>query len=156
MTAPAPVSAPRTPSRLAETVRWFAARPELWRPHARFTTPERFYRRLERSAEHEVWLLTWLPGQGTEIHDHGGSSGSFGVVDGALTEETFGPDGAARALAFGDVRPFGPHHIHRVANRGSRPAVSIHAYAPALTTQTYYEQDAAGRLRRLRTDAVED
>ncbi|MFD5321454.1 cysteine dioxygenase [Streptomyces sp. NPDC127098] len=152
----APVVAPRTPSELADTVRWFAARPELWRPRIRFTTPERFYLRLERTAEHEVWLLTWLPGQGTEIHDHGGASGSFGVVDGTLTEDTFGPTGTARSLNPGESRAFGPRHIHRVTNRGTLPAVSIHAYAPALTTQNYYEADPAGRLRLLRTDAVEE
>ncbi|WP_243740954.1 hypothetical protein [Streptomyces sp. 8K308] len=89
----APVAAPRTPNELADTVRWFAARQELWRPRVGFTAPERFYLRLERTADHEVWLLTWLPGQGTEIHDHGGASGSFGVVQGTLARTPSTPQG---------------------------------------------------------------
>ncbi|MDT0344101.1 cysteine dioxygenase [Streptomyces litchfieldiae] len=153
MSLPTPVVL--SPGELADTVRRFAARPALWRPLVRFTSPGRHYRRLEVTADHEVWLLTWLPGQGTEIHDHGGSAGSFGVVEGALTERAFhAPAPAPRLLGTGAVRAFGPRHIHQVTNRGARPAVSIHAYAPALTTQSYYAQDADGGLTLVRTDAV--
>ncbi|MGP3966359.1 cysteine dioxygenase [Streptomyces sp. 6N223] len=155
-TAPAPAPAVHTPTRLAATVRAYAARPALWRPLVRFTVPDRWYRRLERTGEFEVWLLTWLPGQATEIHDHGGSSGAFGVVDGALAELTFpGAEPHTRTLATGGVRAFGPRHIHQVVNRGARPAVSIHAYAPALTGQAYYRRGADGRPRLLRTEAVD-
>ncbi len=150
--APAVISS----ARLAGTVRRFAARPGLWRPLVRFTSPDRFYRRLARTDAYEVWLLTWLPGQGTEIHDHGGSAGSFGVVEGALTEHAYPAPGGGRRLVTGAVRAFGPRYVHRVTNEGDRPAVSIHAYAPALTTQTYYRREADGRLTAVRTDAVAD
>ncbi len=91
----------------------------------------------------QVWLLTWLPGQGTPLHDHGGSAGAFAVVRGTLTEDTVGgPDGAAREVATeltaGRVRPFGAHHVHRVTNRGTLPAVSVHAYTPALRSMSTY------------------
>ncbi len=91
----------------------------------------------------QVWLLTWLPGQGTPLHDHGGSAGAFAVVRGALTEETVGGTaGAVREvpaeLSAGRVRPFGPHHVHRVTNRGTVAAVSVHAYTPALRQMSTY------------------
>ncbi|MDT0266312.1 cysteine dioxygenase family protein [Streptomyces sp. DSM 44915] len=162
LTLPATVEDPRTPQELAATVRAFAARRELWEPLARFTTPERWYHRLAAGTDHEVWLLTWLPGQGTEIHDHGGASGAFGVVRGALTERSFALPGAGgrpprtRALPLAAVRSFGPRHVHEVTNTGAEPAVSIHAYAPALATMSYYTETDDGRLRLDRTDAVED
>ncbi len=104
----------------------------------------------------QVWLLTWLPGQGTPLHDHGGSAGAFAVVRGALTEDTVGgPDGAVREaateLSAGRVRPFGPHHVHRVTNRGTLPAVSVHAYTPALRTMSTYAL-ADGVLRQTGTE----
>ncbi len=94
-------------------------------------------------ADAQVWLLTWLPGQGTPLHDHGGSAGAFAVVRGALTEETVGGTaGAVREvpaeLSAGRVRPFGPHHVHRVTNRGTVAAVSVHAYTPALRQMSTY------------------
>ncbi|SOD63892.1 Cysteine dioxygenase type I [Streptomyces zhaozhouensis] len=160
---PAVVENPRTPHELAATVRAFAARRELWEPLVRFTRPERWYRRLAVGTDHEVWLLTWLPGQGTEIHDHGGASGAFGVVRGELTERAFALPGAEaprpprlRGLTPPAVRAFGPRHVHQVTNPGPEPAVSIHAYAPALATMSYYADTGDGALRLVRTDGVDD
>jgi hypothetical protein len=91
----------------------------------------------------------WLPGQGTDLHDHGGSAGAFQVFAGTLTEDTVTiPAGApritARELGEGAGRRFGSRHIHRIINRSSRPAVSIHVYGPALTTMTRYRLGAGG------------
>ncbi|KAF4405588.1 cysteine dioxygenase [Streptomyces sp. Ru87] len=146
-----------TPGALASHARFVAARPGLWRQLERFTRPERHWARLERTGTYEVWLLTWLPGQGTEIHGHGGSSGAFCVVRGELTERAFPPrggTGAARPwrLGTGAVRGFGPRHVHRVTNEGGTPATSIHVYAPSLATMSYYEQTADGRLVEVRTE----
>lgn len=149
-----------TPTTLAETVRRFAARPELWRERVEFTSPERFYTRLEVTAEHEVWLLTWLTGQGTEIHDHGGASGAFAVVQGALTERTF-PTSAHPVrpspweLPAGSIRAFGPRHTHRVTNLGEVEAVSVHAYSPALSAMSYYHQLPDGHVELLGTVGVD-
>ena len=68
--------------------RRFAAAPEQWPVAPRFTAAERWYHRLAAEPDHEVWLLTWLPGQGTDLHDHGGSAGAFQVYAGTLTEDT--------------------------------------------------------------------
>jgi mannose-6-phosphate isomerase-like protein (cupin superfamily) len=122
-----------------EVARAYASTPDDWPLAPRYNAAHRWSHRLAATDDVEVWLLTWLPGQGTEVHDHGGSAGAFVVVEGELTEETFaGVRPAARQLATGDGRRFGPHHVHRVTNNGARPAVSIHVYGPALTTMTRY------------------
>ena len=128
----------------------YAADPDSWPVAPRFNAVDRWYHRLAQEPDHEVWLLTWLPGQGTDLHDHGGSAGAFHVFSGTLTEDTVatGPDGkpriTARELGEGAGRRFGTRHIHRITNRSSRPAISIHAYGPALTTMTRYRIGAAG------------
>jgi predicted metal-dependent enzyme (double-stranded beta helix superfamily) len=132
----------------------YAATPDEWPVAPRFNPVDRWYQRLEVADDYEVWLLTWLPGQGTELHDHGGSAGAFHVFSGTLTEDTVAqaPSRSARMtsreLGEGAGRRFGAHHIHRMTNRSSRPAVSIHVYGPALTTMTKYRV-GAGNLEVL-------
>jgi predicted metal-dependent enzyme (double-stranded beta helix superfamily) len=98
----------------------------------------------------QVWLLSWLPGQSTPLHDHGGSAGAFSVVHGALTELSVAEtrSGGVRdeelLLTAGRVRPFGPHHVHQVANVGVLPAVSVHVYAPRLTVMNTYRIAGCG------------
>ncbi|NMO55060.1 cysteine dioxygenase [Actinoplanes sp. TBRC 11911] len=119
----------------------YADAPDDWPVAPRYSAAERWYHRLAVAGDHEVWLLTWLPGQGTELHDHGGSAGAFQVVGGTLTEETVaGTRGTlqARELSAGTGRRFGTRHIHRITNRSGRPAASIHVYGPALSTMTQY------------------
>lgn len=137
------------PDHLATATR-FAADPDSWPVAPRFNAVQRWYHRLAQEPDHEVWLLTWLPGQGTDLHDHGGSAGAFFVGSGTLTEDTVatGPAGppriTARELGEGAGRRFGTRHIHRITNRSNRPAISIHAYGPALTTMTRYRIGASG------------
>ena len=50
----------------------------------------------------------------------------------------------ARDFGEGAGRRFGSKHIHRVTNRSARPAISIHVYAPALTSMTRYRIGANG------------
>jgi predicted metal-dependent enzyme (double-stranded beta helix superfamily) len=143
----------------------YAAAPEQWAVAPRFNPVDRWYHRLAEATDHEVWLLTWLPGQGTEIHDHGGSAGAFQVVSGSLTEDTVIEDAAiggrppriiARELGEGAGRRFGPRHIHRITNRSGRPAVSVHVYGPALRTMTRYRIGAAGlEVRVVETAGVQ-
>ena len=122
----------------------YAAEPEQWPVAPRFRATERWYHRLAVEPDYEVWLLTWLPGQHTELHDHGGSAGAFHVFGGTLTEDTVAVDAAgapritARELGEGAGRRFGAQHIHRISNRSSVPAISLHVYGPALQTMTRY------------------
>jgi predicted metal-dependent enzyme (double-stranded beta helix superfamily) len=132
---------------LAHAARRLAYRPNDWRHAVRFSPTERTYTRIPLPRENgfEAWLLTWLPGQGTTLHDHAGSSGAFIVIDGQLTEETAEQDLDGhttlreRVLHDGDVRPFGRDHVHRVQNLGTEPAVSIHVYSPTLSAMTQYD-----------------
>lgn len=113
-----------------------------WPVTPQFRPERRWHHRISDEPGCEVWLLTWLPGQGTELHDHGGSAGAFTVVTGALTEETVGAHGlTGQVLNTGEGRRFGAHHVHRVHNHGTVPAVSIHVYGPALSSMTRYELD---------------
>nr|WP_308129333.1 cysteine dioxygenase family protein [Actinoplanes polyasparticus] len=135
------------PDHLAVAAR-FAIAPEQWPVAPRFNPVDRWYHRLHVADDHEVWLLTWLPGQGTEWHDHGGSAGAFHVFGGTLTEDTVAvadghpPRVTSRELGEGAGRRFGRHHVHRMTNRSRRPAVSVHVYGPALTTMTKYRLGA--------------
>ena len=126
----------------------YAATPDQWPVAPRFNPMDRWYHRLAEEADYEVWLLTWLPGQGTDLHDHGGSAGAFQVLSGSLTEDTVTPGTpariTARELGEGAGRRFGTRHIHRITNRSNRPAISIHAYGPALSTMTRYRIGAGG------------
>jgi hypothetical protein len=126
----------------------YAAAPHLWPVAPRFNAAARWYHRLADEPDYEVWLLTWLPGQGTDLHDHGGSAGAFHVMSGSITEDTVTPGSpariTARELGEGAGRRFGSRHIHRITNRSGRPAISVHVYGPALSTMTRYRIGAEG------------
>ena len=123
------------------TARRLAGADELWRPHVDFDPSSRYYRRLVADGDHEVWLLTWLPGQGTPWHDHGGSAGAFVVLQGALVEQTAAHGlvrGLKRIHRRGASHGFGPEYVHRVTNEGPDPAISLHVYAPRLERMNDY------------------
>lgn len=119
----------------------------LWRPLVNYDPVSRYYVRLAAEHDFEAWLLTWVPGQGTEWHDHGGSAGAFLTLQGTLTElhatvtagESPRIDPTPRRLSAQTLRPFGTRHIHRVTNHDLDPAVSLHVYAPALKEMNQYE-----------------
>lgn len=131
-----------------------AAQFERWRCVVDYRSDARWYRLLERSEDQEVWLLSWLPGQGTDLHDHGLASGAFAVATGTLTERVYAippgrpPVEEVRVLPAGGWRPFGPHYIHQVTNTGTVAAVSVHVYTPALTVMNRYRLEPQG-LRHL-------
>lgn len=137
-------------ARLRQVVRGVAADENQWLSLVRYSEEPRWYKRLTWADDYEVWLLAWLPGQGTGFHDHGGSSGAFAVAQGALQEWTApggrpNPVGATRAL--GEVRSFGPWYVHHVINASAHPAVSVHAYSPPLESMRRFEFSPDGLLR---------
>jgi mannose-6-phosphate isomerase-like protein (cupin superfamily) len=144
------VPQPIPPARLVRIAASLAQQPSLWADAVRFDAEHRYSRRFVSTEEYEAWLLTWLPGQATGLHDHGESAGAFAVVRGRLHESTVDPAAGlpitpvVRALASGQVRAFGPAHIHDVANRGPEPAVSLHVYAPRLRVMTRYATVGCG------------
>jgi rhodanese-related sulfurtransferase/mannose-6-phosphate isomerase-like protein (cupin superfamily) len=129
-------------SELAALVDAIAARPQDWIERLRFRVGERWYERLERTADHEVWAISWMPGQATGFHDHGGSAGAFAVVFGTLDEQRVGA--RPQPVAAGQVCAFGAHDVHDVRNTSTTPAVSIHAYSPPLSIMNRYELRDAG------------
>ena len=132
----APASARRN---LARTALALSRDVGLWRSALRFSREERVATRLLADDDHEAWLITWMPGQRTEVHDHGGSAGAIAVLSGWLHETVpsgSGPTGAW--IGPGSVRAFGPDHVHQVVNLADSPAVSLHVYAPRLHTMTRY------------------
>lgn len=147
------------PAALHRLVREQSAREDLWHPHVGFNRQSRHAVRIAAATDYELWLLTWLPGQSTGLHDHGEAAGAFTVLAGEVVESTLVPSRATgtpslvqRSLGVGRVRSFGPDHVHDVAHAGRGPAITLHAYAPVLTTMRRFTLDEAGRPR---TVAVE-
>ncbi|MFC9324469.1 cysteine dioxygenase [Kitasatospora sp. NPDC057015] len=142
--------APLSPNALREIVRELAEQPEQWIHKVRLATDDRWYERLESSEDHEVWLISWLPGQSTGFHDHGGSRGAFTVALGELEELSLPSADQGlkiRRLPAGTDRAFGPDYVHDVRNTASGPAVTLHAYSPPLSEMSHYELRAGGLVR---------
>ncbi|RJQ66338.1 hypothetical protein D5S17_35365 [Pseudonocardiaceae bacterium YIM PH 21723] len=129
------------PVRLAMDI---AADQHRWAPALRFDPNVRWSGLLEHTAEREVWLMSWLPGQGTELHDHGIASGAFSIISGELTERVVRTSAAGRRIEVlrpllpGQSRVFGPEYVHQITNEGTAPAVSVHVYTPARAAMTVY------------------
>lgn len=133
---------PRHPVTVAEfsgLARAVAADRERWEPLVDYDATTRWYHLLGRGPGHELWLLSWLPGQGSGLHDHGASSGVLTVLRGRLTERSLGLGGERRrSLGAGAQRVLPPGHVHEVVNDSLEPAVSLHLYSPGLTRMTPY------------------
>jgi len=138
------------------------ADPTFWQPRLQIPDggEERWWTRLSTNRRVDVWLLSWLPGHTTELHDHGTSAAAFSVVRGSLVEVRAERQGHRTAYARqpGWVTWLAPGVIHDVSGAGDGPAVSIHAYSPPLRQMNYYDADDRGELhivRSVRTDQPE-
>ncbi len=144
------------PSALGALATQMAACRELWAPYVVHDPGHRVHVRLVGMPAWEAWLITWPPGHGVEVHDHGGSTGAIAVVEGELVEVTAarrlrgGPHLSRRTLAPGEVHRVGRRRIHDVLNVGSARATSLHLYGPALSSMTFYDDD----LRPVRTEVT--
>lgn len=110
---------------------------------------DRWYRRIYLDTDHELWVIQWPRGAELDLHDHGGSSGAFLVLEGALTEAVVsGHLGVRRRrVGAGEGSAFGPAFVHGVSNADLSTSFSIHAYSPPLAGMTYYEASADGLER---------
>jgi hypothetical protein len=160
----APAGRPAGPAALAASL---ALRPDAWSPLVEYRAESRWTHLLDPDvaaaalhpslhaelASAQVWLLSWLPGQGTPLHDHGASAGAFAVVSGSLTERVVAahpgrpPRQRTADLTAGRVRSFGPHYVHQVVNTVSEPAVSVHVYTPQLRLMNTYRIDPVALVR---------
>ncbi|MDT4917320.1 MAG: hypothetical protein QOH89_2020 [Pseudonocardiales bacterium] len=139
---------------LSALVRSVAADERLWLPRVELPSgAERWWTRLPSGPGVDLWLLTWLPGHSTDLHDHGDSAAAFTVVRGRLTELRQDAQGRLRAVrrSPGSVTALAPGVVHDVHGSGREPAVSIHAYSPRLQTMNYYECRRDGQLRLRRS-----
>ncbi|MDX3643263.1 cysteine dioxygenase family protein [Streptomyces sp. MB09-02B] len=148
----APRQHPVTVAEFAGLARSLADDRSLWEHLVEYDATTRWYHRLRTGPGYEVWLLSWLPGQGTGLHDHGGSSGVLTVLDGTLTERT---DRGTRVLGAGALgvpplersrewgRVFAPGYTHEVVNDTLEPAVSLHVYYPGLTDMPMHTKACA-------------
>ena len=127
--------------------------------------PDHYARNLVYSAPDasmSLYVLVWLPGQWTPVHDHG-SWGVVGVLEGVLEERSYvrlSPDrdadtgiqlvrGGVILLGRGAVTSFvpNPDHIHMTGVPAERPrAVSLHLYGRMMSDFNIY--DVEGRTRR--------
>jgi quercetin dioxygenase-like cupin family protein len=121
---------PRTVAEFAGLARAVAADRSHWEPLVEYDATTRWYHRLRTGPGYEVWLLSWVPGQGSGLHDHGRSSGILTMLQGELTERT---RRGARTLTPGAQHVFAPGYAHEVVNDSLEPAVSLHVYYPGLT-----------------------
>lgn len=128
----------KTQQELVDIVSSFASS-DGWIEKVRLRTDQRWYERLYHGPDHDIWVISWLPGQSTGFHDHGASSGALVVATGVLEEHRPGK----RACVIHPGRPltFGPAYAHDVRNASLAPAISIHAYSPPLSDMNEYELD---------------
>lgn len=144
-------------------------------PEGGIPESRRWFTRIHGDEELDVWLISWVPGQPTELHDHGGSLGALTVISGSLNE--FRWDGRAlrrRRLDAGDQAGFPLGWVHDVVwaprpvtvpaarpvapSAGARPVqptLSVHAYSPPLTAMSYYQITDRKTLRRARTELTD-
>lgn len=140
-------------------------------PPAGVPTDDRWFVRLHGDDEVDIWLISWVPGHRTELHDHGGSLGALTLLSGSLDE--FRWDGERlrrRRLEAGDQAAFPLGWVHDVlwaptaAARSGKPravpppadpTLSVHAYSPPLTVMSYYEVTEQKTLRRKRTELTD-
>lgn len=156
-----PVTQPLNPLQLIELTRFYAdeVRSDAY-PYVRYEERDRWHLRLHRDQRVDVWLISWLPTQGTQLHDHGGSAGAFTVISGMLDESVYVPpkgDLRQRKHPAGRSVGFGARHVHDVRNTSAAPAVSVHAYSRPLTSMTFYDLHEGGlsRIADLATDDPE-
>jgi rhodanese-related sulfurtransferase len=127
---------PRTPEELASIVSQFASS-DGWLDRVRLRADDRWYERLYHGPDHDIWVISWMPGQSTGFHDHGESAGAFVVATGILEEHR--PGKQTRVIYPSQPRAFGSDYAHDVRNASLAPAISIHAYSPPLTDMNEYE-----------------
>jgi len=120
---------------LEETLHVALRKPAWLRPEHRVGDPNAYMRHLlyvDPDGGFVITAITWLPGQVSGVHGHQVWC-AFGVAEGELTEEQFDASlhkTKTHVYRAGDMadRDLQQATIHRVANRGRSPVVSLHLY----------------------------
>ncbi|MBT9585885.1 cysteine dioxygenase family protein, partial [bacterium] len=137
-------------AQLAVLVHQIAATPSLWEPLSVHDATRRRYRLIYEDDRIDVWVLSWMPGQGTGFHDHDLSGVALTCAQGMVVERQMQlPSGATRIeMEVGLIREGGPGYIHSVAYGRGDPAISIHAYSPPLVRVGQFSVDEEGIMYR--------
>ena len=130
----------------------------LMAPYIQFQEAHYARNVLYRDDKFEAICLCWEPGQGTAVHNHGGSYGVVYVFEGALTVDAYqrvddesDPDRAELQCVVTCHSPAGTLLLdrvgstHRLVNRGDRKAISLHFYAGPLDTMELFDLET-GRV----------
>jgi predicted metal-dependent enzyme (double-stranded beta helix superfamily) len=143
-------------ARFASDARDSSLPPDLTRP-----LPDRYARRLLHQSQdlgYSVVVMTWGPGQGTQIHDHCGMwcvegvwRGCIEVVQYECLERgedfyRFASRGSveARAGSAGSLIP--PHEYHTIANASEeQPAVTVHVYSGEMVRCNAFTRTSANQ-----------
>lgn len=128
-------------------------------PAGGLPTQGRWFTRLHADDDLDVWLISWVTGHTTELHDHGGSLGALTVLSGSLHELRWDGTGLRRRqLDAGDQAAFPLGWVHDVTAAADEwpETLSVHAYSPPLTAMSYYEVTDRNRLRRTRTELTDE
>jgi cysteine dioxygenase len=129
---------------LVDLARRLELQPEAWSalaPYLQFDARQYRRVRLFRNDQWEGLLLCWLPGQGTSLHDHGGSVGVSLVLAGDIRENRYASEAAGGPLVVrgtevataGSASVELADTIHEMSNCGTGPAITLHLYSPPLT-----------------------
>ncbi len=136
-----------SPGKLLTLVKWSAGQLGPVGGASPLALTHRHYELLDRTADYELWLIHWPQDGGLVLHDHGGSSGAFSILAGALeeTSTTTAPPRLRRRLVVpGAGHAFGPTYVHSVVNPAVAPATSVHGYSPPLASMTFYARTTSG------------
>jgi predicted metal-dependent enzyme (double-stranded beta helix superfamily) len=105
-------------------------------------------------------VMTWGPGQATEVHDHSGMWCVEGVVEGEinviqydlLRQEMgryfFVRKGEIQALTGQSGSLIPPFEYHVLSNPTARPSVTLHIYGGEMDTCSIYLPDSTGAYSR--------
>jgi hypothetical protein len=127
-----------------------AADPEAWESLVVVDADQRRYRLAFEDHRVDIWVLSWMDGQGTGFHDHGTSAVALTAVRGAVVERhpTVGAQPTRRFLEPGSTRAGDAGYIHAGGHHDGVPAVTIHAYSPPLAEVGQVRATADGRVWR--------
>jgi mannose-6-phosphate isomerase-like protein (cupin superfamily) len=106
----------------------------------------RAWRCLSANSVYDAWLVEWGPRSGLDLHDHGGSTGAFVVVEGHLIETFRDIDDdvfTVQRVDVGDVVTLSETRVHEVRNRSTGTARSVHVYSPPLSAMNFYDPATA-------------
>ncbi|KAF4960025.1 hypothetical protein FGADI_1299 [Fusarium gaditjirri] len=117
----------------------------MWKPYAFGDRSRGYTRNLvdEGNGKSNLLVLVWSPGKGSPIHDHGNAHCLMKILKGNLTETRYAfpneDEEEDKPMEIIGERTYKANSVaymaddlglHRVSNRGSDFAVSLHLYTP--------------------------